>query len=103
MEWLPIEEPPAKRRRVTSRSFPKKKEWLLASLTYLVCMKKVLRVWRLASDFAKASAGVKEFSQSTSCERSTTDLCPPGTVEIATAAGSAASYQARSSGIPPSE
>src|SRR6202045_1418627 len=99
MEWLPIEEPPEKRRRVISRLVPKKKEWLLSSLTYLVCTKKVLRVWRLASNFDKETAGVKEFSQSTSCERSTTDLWPLGIVEIATAAGSAVSYHARSNKI----
>ena len=97
MEWLPIECPLEKRPRISSRFFPKKKAWLLASLTYLVCMKKVLRVWRLASAFAKVIAGAKEFSQSTSCERSTTDIWPPGIVEIRTAAGSAVSYQARSS------
>jgi len=40
----------------------KKKALLLASLTYFVCMKNVLRVWRLASAFAKDNAGVKEYS-----------------------------------------
>src|SRR6267143_5721882 len=97
MEWLPIECPLEKRPRISARFFPKKKALLLASLTYFVCMKNVLRVRRLASVFAKDSAGVKEYSQSTSCESSTTDIWPPGIVEIRTAAGSTASYQARSS------
>src|SRR6266550_506381 len=97
MEGLPIEGPLEKRPRISARFFPKKKAWLLASLTYFVCMKKVLRVWRLASAFAKDNAGVKEFSQSTSCESSSADIWPPGMVEIRTAAGSAVSYQARSS------
>src|ERR1700726_3212017 len=96
MEWLPIELPLEERWRRRVRLSPKKNAWLLSSLTYLACMKKVLCVWKPASAFTKASAGAKEYSQSTSCESSRTDIWPLGIEDVRTAAGSADSYHARS-------